>query len=231
MNGLLLATGPASADPVAGGREALQQGAYPWYDPATDSLRRVDIPPPRDWSWLDGLDFGGFSPLAAFSFTWVVWGVLLVALAALIVALVVAYRRRDRSEADSSPPESQADAAAEAARVEALPFPVESGPLDFLAETQRAYDAGDFGRAVLYLFSHQLVQLDKNHRIRLAKGKTNRQYLRELGATGPLRQIVEPTMRVFEDFFFGNHEIDRGRFESCWFQIGRFTALLAEERP
>ena len=65
-----------------------------------------------------------------------------------------------------------------------------------------AWNEGRFGEAILCLFGYQLVELDKHQRIRLAKGKTNRQYLREMGSGGRLRRIVEQTMVAFEDFFF-----------------------------
>ena len=74
----------------------------------------------------------------------------------------------------------------DAARIESLPFPVAAGRLDLLAEARRHYQAGNYGAAIVYLFSFQLVQLDKRQIIRLAKGKTNRQYLREVGPRTPL---------------------------------------------
>ena len=64
--------------------------------------------------------------------------------------------------------------------------------------------------------------------IRLTKGKTNRQYLREVGARISLRQLVEQTMIAFEDAFFGRHPLDQTRFESCWFRLGEFDKLNAE---
>ncbi len=79
-----------------------------------------------------------------------------------------------------------------------------AGRLDLLAEARRHYQAGNYGAAIVYLFSFQLVQLDKRQIIRLAKGKTNRQYLREVGPRAALLRLVEQTMVAFEDVFFGN---------------------------
>ena len=45
---------------------------------------------------------------------------------------------------------------------------------------------------MIYLFSHQLVQLDRHQIIRLAKGKTNRQYLREVGPGGDAPPVGRP---------------------------------------
>ena len=60
--------------------------------------------------------------------------------------------------------------------------------MDLLAEARRHYQAGNYGAAIVYLFSFQLVQLDRRQIIQLAKGKTNRQYLREVGPRDPLRK-------------------------------------------
>ena len=40
--------------------------------------------------------------------------------------------------------------------------------------------AGDFAQATIFLFAHMLVELDRHQLIRLARGKTNRQYLMDL---------------------------------------------------
>jgi hypothetical protein len=68
--------------------------------------------------------------------------------------------------------------------------------------------------------------MDKNQVIRLTRGKTNRQYLREIARRPPLRALVEQTMVAFEDVFFGNHPLDRSRFESCWQQLDSFDRLV-----
>ena len=79
---------------------------------------------------------------------------------------------------------------------------------------------------MIYLFSYELVQLDRQHLIRLAKGKTNRQYLRELRQRPPLQAILEPTMIAFEDAFFGRKTLSRERFENCWQRVEEFSRQL-----
>ena len=73
-----------------------------------------------------------------------------------------------------------------------------------------------------------MVQLDKHHLIHLSKGKTNRQYLREVGRRAALGKLLQQTMVTFEDVFFGNHAIDRARCDRCWSKQDRFQALVAE---
>jgi hypothetical protein len=89
----------------------------------------------------------------------------------------------------------------------------------------------------MYLFSYQLVHLDKHHLIRLAKGKTNRQYLRELRAQNEesdgqgLRGILRRTMIAFEDCFFGDHAIEKNRFEACWQRLDDFHKTVQQLMP
>ena len=87
---------------------------------------------------------------------------------------------------------------------------------------------GDFNRAVVYLYGYQLVQLDKRQQIELAKGKTNRQYLWELRSRREMKNLLEPTVVAFEDTFFGEHDLDRSRFESLWQNVDRFHQLLEQ---
>ena len=96
-----------------------------------------------------------------------------------------------------------------------------------LGEARRHYREGNYSEAIIYLFSHELVELDRFALIRIAKGKTNRQYLRELGPSPPLRPPLELTMTAFEDVFFGRRALDRAGFEACWNQLPVFEQLLS----
>ncbi len=129
---------------------------------------------------------------------WVAWTVLAVLVILLIYwAARIFFNRQPGVAIDPAP------AAAPAARdrIESLPFPIAVGRLNLLDEARRLYQQGEFAKAIVYLFSYQLVELDKRHRIRLTKGKTNRQYLREVGPRITLRELVEQTMIAFEDAF------------------------------
>ena len=219
------ATDPAAS--VEAGREALDDygsDAYPWYDAETDDVRPVELSEPADWSWLwDWLpDWGSFGVVLQ----WIAWGIVALVLIAVIYLMARAQvRKQDKpkqSEWDYGEDEN------DAARIEALPFPVRSGRMDLLAEAREQYRQGNFGQAVIYLFSYQLVQLDKHQVIHLTKGKTNRQYLREVGPRPTLRSLLTQTMVSFEDVFFGNHALDRIGFETCWARLDEFQALAKE---
>jgi hypothetical protein len=112
--------------------------------------------------------------------------------------------------------------------MESLPFQVRRPQTGLLAEARRRYEQGDYGGAIIYLFSYQLVQLDKHQLIYLAKGKTNRQYLRELAPLPRLFEILEETMIAFEDVFFGKYRLDKDRFESCWRGMDEFHGQLEQ---
>ena len=74
------------------------------------------------------------------------------------------------------------------------------------------------------------ITLDQHHIIRLTKGKTNRQYLREILRNGrkALGSLLEQTMIRFEDVFFGNYPLERDQFEACWSQVPQFEQMVQE---
>jgi hypothetical protein len=240
----------ASGGSVAAGREALDRGwlkPYPWYDAQTDDLRRVVPPAERDWSWLwNWLDdvgawFRDLWPNWNWSWPfrfprtpwqWIAWIVFLALIGLLVYAVIRAYRlhwsKAARAEARAKSRGKKSSAAEDAQRIASLPFPIHGGSSDFLSAARKCYEQGDYGRAIIFLFSYQLLQLDRQRIIRLARGKTNRQYLREVGPRRPLGRLLAQTMVAFEDVFFGSHSLDRGRFELCWSRIDEFESLSKE---
>lgn len=210
------------SNPVTSGREALDHWfGYPWYDAQTDTVRRIDVPKPSHWDWGRGwgegwsFSFGSLLQLLG-------WTLVAVAVAALVYFIVraIAERQWGRSGGMEEEPIGGAD------RVESLPLPANSRRLDLLAEAERYRQQGDYGRAIIFLFSHELLQLDKHGRIHLARGKTNRQYLREVRPWPALGSLVEQTTLLFEDVFFGHHTLERPAFESCWSRLEEFDTLV-----
>lgn len=227
----LLAWRGALANPPDGAedaRKALRQEGFPWYDKGEDAVRpvRVSVPwevpnkPKTSWS-LGGWGISLWELLAIIATT----GVLLV----IVWLLIRAYLSREERAAPGEAPRVRQAAVDDAARIEALPFRVRRGDLDLLAEARRLYEEGKFGEAMIYLFSYQLVEMDRKQVIRLAKGKTNRQYLRDLRRQPPLREIIERSMVAFEEVFFGGRRLDRARFESVWGQLAQFNTLVAAQ--
>lgn len=192
-------------------REALGSGDNPWYDVEKDSLQKVEIQRvtrrPMPLGWLK----------------WVVYGVLALALAAIIYALIRFAMQQLKSRKLPDEEEKSTPLVDEA---EALPFLAERPRGDLLALARQHYEQGNYSEAIIYLFSYELVELDRAARIHLAKGKTNRQYLRELSNAAPLRGALERTLHAFESVFFGRQNLDRAGFEACWHELPQFQAQL-----
>jgi hypothetical protein len=209
---------------------------YPWYDRAKDDVRQIHVAPSeppdspnRDSNWKSKAS----SRTPSGSRWGSVLGPLLQGLGiALLVALLLtlayfiaqALLKAEVSETASS---KVVETSRDVDRVQALPFQVRKPTGDFLAEARRLYEAGNYSEAIIYLYSYQLVELDRHHVIRLAKGKTNRQYLRETRRQGVLYGILHGTMIAFEDVFFGHHELDRETFELSWRRLDDFHGELA----
>ena len=231
----LLLTTPCWADAdlsdpemaVQAGREGLQsQISLPWYDRQADDTRPLNLPPQRarnratggtwDMSWIGDI------------FTFLMWLVVAALIVAIVVALLRSWQQAEQQPSDLSTVKG-ADGA-QIARVEALPVAIDQPLANLLTEAQRLAARGEYSLAMIYLFSHQLVEADKVSALRLRKGKTNRQYLRELRRNQPetpeLPQSLERTMLAFERSFFGAHAPTREEFDLCLAGAQRCDALL-----
>ena len=215
-----------STKAITAGREALNPGwrGYPWYDSSTDDLRRIRVPKTRNWS-------PSWNPSFPTDWVmWIVWGFVALAFALLAYLLYQVYRGRWIDLPGSARAVTAQPVVNDASRVEALPFQLDPLTGSLLDAARRAYAGGDFARAIIYLFSHELVELDRRHLIRLTRGKTNRQYVRELRGQGALPGLLSQTMVVFEDVYFGDRALSRERFETCWNRLNEFDALVGQRR-
>lgn len=204
---------------VDDGRDALsRRWRYPWYDAENDGVRRIEVreaPPPASSNDRSGSSLPQVLQLLG-------WAGIALLLGLMLWLILAAWGMRGQDDGSRARPESRAGPN----HVEAIPVPGISAGVDLLDEARRFYEQGDFSRAVVCLFAHELLELDRMQIVRLARGKTNRQYLREVGRRTALRQLVEQTMVAFEDVFFGNRSIDRARFESCWTRLPEFDSLV-----
>jgi hypothetical protein len=200
---------------VTAGAEALDSWwDYPWYDDETDGIRRIDLRAKRQppFSSATTGSAGG-----SWDLEWLGWVLIALVVAFVLFMLLKVYWTR-------TPRAGGADEAAligkpvSVDRLEELPFQIDQPAGDLLSAARRASEAEDFNRAIVLLYSHQLLELDKRDAIRLTKGKTNRQYLRELRLRPGLAPLLATSMVAFEDVFFGGHSLSRERFEECWRQ-------------
>jgi hypothetical protein len=234
---------PLAADEIAdqtaveSAKDALAgSGRFPWYDRTKDDVRPLRISSreselDRDEKWAGEQTastpttttrtrssvFGG-------ALQWIGLTTLILLLGLIAYFIVTAFLKEEMS--DSAAVRKVVESRRDADRVEALPFQVRAVSGDFQSEARRLYEAGNYSQAIIYLFSHELVELDRHHVIRLAKGKTNRQYIRETRSRPGLAAILEGSMIVFEDAFFGKKAITREAFERCWRQLDAFQTEL-----
>ncbi len=222
---------------IEAGRDALRDtGSYPWYDSAADEVRRIEVPAKKAKSASKNNNStnsttGASSPSMFASGDWftpLAWVGIALLLAALIYLLVRMYLLREYHAVRAADAESDEDTSDEVARVEDLPVKIRRSVSDLLSEANRHYEAGNFAEAIVYYYSHQLVQLDRRQLIRLTKGKTNRQYLRELPRRTGLADLLSQSVRMFEDVFFGRHALSRERFEAVWRRQEEFDSLLEQ---
>jgi hypothetical protein len=218
-------------------RALAERGAYPWYDAAGDGLapRRLSVEPApkgpdrwahgRSWQWPRMRSWGSFWEFIKY----MVWLLLACFLAWLVYLFARVYWRREQQEADRMRDRMQ-QLRGDAQRIERLPYDLATETLDLRALAEQSYRQGHFDRAIVYLFSYLLVELDRAHLIRLARGKTNRQYLAELRRQADLKAIVEPAMVAFEDVFFGRRRLGRESFERCWSMLPAFGRLVQPEQ-
>lgn len=222
-------------DAVSSGREALARRRYPWYDPAKEAPRPLRVgkesatktdkklvttpQPTTGRGSSGGLGFSLFGSLVQ-----VVGLVVLTAVFAAVAALIVwAFLRNETTQTSGA---RVVAASKEVDRVEQLPVALKRASGNFLDEARRLAAEGNYSEAIIYLYSYLLVELDKHHVIRLAKGKTNRQYLRETRTRPGLAGTLETTMIAFEDVFFGHHPLPGDRFEECLSQVDAFESDL-----
>lgn len=226
-----LADGEAAVEAAGDGLRG--QWGTPWYDRSADDFKPLDLPPPKPrkpwkiWqtisNWLAGWNFdvAGFFELLM----WLVLGAM------ICVAIYVLYKAvQNIEQREINDTENEELARSHIERVEALPVNVGRKVTDFYAETRRLRSKGDYAGAIVYLFGHQLIELDRRHLLRLVKGKTNRQYLRELRASGGgqrLAEILQETVYLFERSFFGANPPSEQEFEQVWSSMQEFDTLLA----
>lgn len=102
-------------------------------------------------------------------------------------------------------------------RMKHLPAELRRTDVNLRTEAKRLMDAGQFDQAVILLFGHQLLMLDKGGLLRLTRGKTNGRYVRETrSADRESGDCLRFTATAFERSYFGRHNLTRLEFDSLW---------------
>jgi hypothetical protein len=167
------------------------------------------------------------SAVSAPALMWIAWIAIGAVLMWIVYMLIRAFLDREAKDAKQSD-SHDADDKNDSAPLDALPSRVVPAKGGLLEEARRQYEAGNYNAAIVYLYSYELLKLDQNQMLRLARGKTNREYLRELAGRPELYSILAQSLVPFEDVYFGEHELNRERFEACWNQVDRFHRLIEQ---
>lgn len=116
-------------------------------------------------------------------------------------------------------------------RIKHLPEELRRENIDYRLEAERLMKRKVYDQAIILLFAHQLLLLDQAAYVRLNRGKTNRQYVRETQSmsrvtAGWFKRVVG----LFEQSYFGRHPIADGEFKRCWIENELLeTALLRQK--
>lgn len=193
--------GPAEAV-----RASLAKGDYPWYDAAADSAKPILDSDPDPDSNIKIPAFAAIGEVLGFVIAAIALGVLVY----LIVVLWMRYRT-----APGASSEIVVGRAGSGHRVEALPAGLRPDTDDPWAEALRLRSIGDYAGAVIRLFAHQLLTLDRLRQIRLGPGRTGRQLIRAVDDP-QLHAWTEPTLRMFEAVYYGHSVPTVEAFERVW---------------
>lgn len=120
------------------------------------------------------------------------------------------------------PSDQAEDLQAQQAKYSDLPVELERGLLGLKAQAAALRDQGDYSKAIVYLFSYLLVELDTARCIVLSKGKTNYRYLRELARNQSLQTRLQRVVMLFEECYFGRRKITKQQFDSLWEDLPSF---------
>lgn len=228
-------------------------GDTSWYDSETQQLRpvtvreRVEDAGNRNSRWLPkpervrknnpnlGGGGGGGTGVGGSGLSNAIGWILMAFLAITMIGLLVYFFSKGEMEVDIGPGKrhrGSRDPLEEdlTERMEQLPVEVRQQGSDMRGEAERRMQAGDFDRAIIYLFGHQLLQLDRYQMLRLSRGKTNRQYVREANSSGESGRILQHTVDSFEASYFGRHTVTAERFEFLWKENLRLENLLRQHR-
>jgi len=229
--------------------EALRRGSNPvWADALEEDVtlgrplrkdtdvsdRHIDIQSENNTSltWetsnrsanTTGTNFGGDFLLFLFRMLVIVAGLaLLGALIYMLLASPAAVKRRRRPANDVTE-----NIVAQKAKLTDLPFEVEQPIAGLKAQADYYRNKQDYRNAMIYLFSYLLVECDTAGCIRLARGKTNHRYVRELKGYPEVQNPFKRVVELFEEAFFGRKEISKERFEAIWNELPVIEQAIAK---
>jgi hypothetical protein len=102
-------------------------------------------------------------------------------------------------------------------RMKHLPVELRRSGVNLRGEAQRLMEEANFDQAIILLFAHQLLLLDRAGLLRLNRGKTNRRYVRETRSVDrESAERLRATAEAFERSYFGAHALTADEFARLW---------------
>ncbi|MFK8113058.1 MAG: DUF4129 domain-containing protein [Rubripirellula sp.] len=102
-------------------------------------------------------------------------------------------------------------------RMKHLPAELRRTDVNLRTEAERLMNQGEYDQALILLFGHQLLLLDRVGMMRLNRGKTNRKYVRETRSKNvEASKRLQQTVIAFERSYFGRHTIPQPQFAELW---------------
>lgn len=221
-----------------------------WYDPELDRVVPIEVDPVVDDSinrssrWLPkpervkkaatnntgGGAGGGFlgSGLSLGNlFGWMLLGAIVVGCVALLLYTFSKAEIDLGSESRGLRQVSVATDEQTLERMKHLPAELRRTDVNLRSEAERLMNEGKFDQAIILLFAHQLLLLDRAGMLRLNRGKTNGKYYRETRAVDRgTADRLRATINAFERSYFGRHEIDRDEFGELWASNAQLEASV-----
>ncbi|XZE20781.1 hypothetical protein SH449x_000668 [Pirellulaceae bacterium SH449] len=172
----------------------------------------------RDFGWLSDMFRGMLSFIRDF------WKIILTIVLIAVLTLIVFFLIRVQRMID--PPGSKSSGntsvATQQRKVTDLPFELDRPDLPLLQLVEQYRNQGEFSKAIIYLYSYILIELDAAGLVRLAKGKTNWTYLSELNPRPQEKSLTTSVVYWFEHIFFGKQEMDAAAFDAIWSAMPAF---------
>lgn len=189
--------------------------------PQAKKVRKPAAPPATAGGGTGGGGAGWFGSGLTLS-NLVGWGVLMLLLGLVIATILFALSRAEmelsggvKGRGQGRPNDPLDEQTIE--RMKHLPAELRSTDVNPRSEAERLMREGHYDQAIILLFGHQLLMLDRAAFLRLNRGKTNRKYIRESNAVNALSaDALQRTVDAFERSYFGRHEISEPEFQSLW---------------
>jgi len=240
----VVAAAPPQPDAAASGPVIPLPDSTPWYDDERRELRPVPVQtrlpeaehrfsrwepappkpkapaaPPSSSGGMDAYRIFGWILLAGFAFA--LLALLFYLFSKLEPEVLVTRQRGSQSGIDQRDEQTLE-------RISHLPSAVRRSDVNLRTEAEQLMNLGRLDEAIVLLFGHQLLLLDRVGVLRLARGKTNGRYLGETRSKSPeAHTLLAHCVAAFEASYFGGHTPQPDQFARLWAENAQLESIVA----